>query len=135
MSLEEVGKHIKKWQENKKNEEQEIESDEGTTRSWKEEKQKLVRKLKNPLMDSDEEGGDAESEGSEEASDITKSADDAFTKVVDTVTTSSQVQKLKKSQEKDVKEVRKCLGMFFGFSQSKQVLYLSTDKKYPSKVS
>ena len=112
MTLEEIGHKFKKWQNEKKKSktQDEYESDKPlATRTWSEEKQKLVKKLKNPLVEAKKKGvvsyDGQDDDSDKETNQFTESADDAMAKVVDTVTTPFYIQNLKKSQEKDVKEV------------------------------
>jgi len=115
MTLEEIGDKFKKWQEKKKIDgEDERDQSEGETKSWMEEKEKLLEKLKNPLIVAkkngllmDDQEGDDEKSGrtGKVAADITKSADDAFAKIVDTVTSPDSTKELANTQAKDVKDV------------------------------
>ena len=79
-----------------------------------EEKKKLMKKLKNPLVEAkkkalltEDQEDDENASGKTErvADDITKSADDALAKVVDTVTSSDAAKELTNTQAKDVKDV------------------------------
>ena len=112
MTLEEIGHKFKKWQ-NEKKESKTADGDEEplATRTWNEEKQRLVKKLKNPLVEAKKKGVVSEDDNNDDedsdsdTNQFTSSANDAMAKVVDTVTTPVAVQNLKKAQEKVVKEV------------------------------
>ena len=129
MTLEEVREKFKKWEhKNDKTTEsaklKESPENDSTGKSWNEEHKDLVENLKNPLIDSSAESkanlNEGENKGKqveeeepskkekmieEEAEDITQSANDAFTKVVNGITTSKDVQDLKKHQDNDIREV------------------------------
>ena len=127
MTLEEIGHKFKKWQNEKKHKTAKIEPDEdeeeeeedeeeddkptSSTRTWNDEKQRLVKKLKNPLIEAKKKGivssedNRGEDDNEKETTQFTKSADDAMAKEVDRVTTPAHLQALKNSQEKAVKEV------------------------------
>ena len=57
MTLEEIGHKFKKWQnEKKKSKTADGDEEPLATRTWNEEKQRLVKKLKNPLVEAKKKG-------------------------------------------------------------------------------